>query len=69
MPSKLPRMKPHISIEDEQHVSGKAQVTPAMFLKLPDNLEARTSLRKHQEYMGLGPFFLPFHGQLPAQCW
>jgi hypothetical protein len=53
-------MKPHISIDDEQHLSRKAHVTPAMIPKLPDSLEARTRLGKQLEYMGLGPFFLNF---------
>jgi hypothetical protein len=60
MPRKLPPMKPYIFIDEEQHLSQKAHVTPAMVPKLPEGLQARTKLGRHLEYMGLGPFFLNF---------
>jgi hypothetical protein len=60
MPHKLPLIKSHIFIDEEQHLLQKSHMTPAMVLKLPKSLEARTKLQRHLVYMGLGPFFLNF---------
>jgi hypothetical protein len=60
MPRKLPKMKPHIFIKEEQRLLQKGHMTLAMVPKLPESLEARTRLRRHLEYMGLVPFFLNF---------
>jgi hypothetical protein len=60
MPRKLPPMKPHIFIDEEQRLLQMSHMTPAMVPKLPESLEARTKLRRHLEYMGLGPFFINF---------
>jgi hypothetical protein len=57
---KLPKMKPHIYIKEEQRLLQKSHMTPAMVPKLPESLEARTRLQRHLEYMGLGPFFVTF---------
>jgi hypothetical protein len=60
MPRKLPPMKSHIFINEEQPLLQKSHMTLAMVPKLPESLEARTKLWRHLEYMGLGPFFLNF---------